>query len=83
MERLGLEERIGVAFVADGGGGAVAGMDYGLVGEMEQFGSEGIDNLIERAAPQIGAANAAGEERVSGKELRFGELDFAGILGEI
>ncbi len=32
---LGLEEGVGVAFVADGGGGAVAGMDDGVVGEME------------------------------------------------
>ena len=32
---LGLEEGVGVAFVADGGGGAVAGVDDGVVGEME------------------------------------------------
>src|SRR5271157_6344107 len=50
---------------------------------MEEFGFQRVDDLIERAAPKIGAANAAGEERVSGKELRFGEMDFTGILGEI
>jgi len=32
---LGLEEGVGVAFVADGGGGAVAGVDDGVVGEMK------------------------------------------------
>jgi hypothetical protein len=39
--------------------------------------------LIERAAPKIGAANAASEQRVSGEELGLGEMDFAGILREI
>lgn len=78
-----MEEGIGVALVADGGGRAMAGMDYGVVGEMHEFGFQRVDDLIERAAPKIGAANAAGEERVSGKELRFGEMDFTGILGEI
>jgi hypothetical protein len=34
----GLEEGVGVAFVADGGGGAVAGVDDGVVGEMKEFG---------------------------------------------
>jgi len=72
-----------VAFVADGGGGAMAGVDDSVVGEMHEFGFQRVDDLIERAAPKIGAANAAGEERVSGKELRFGEMDFTGILGEI
>lgn len=81
--RLGLEEGVGVALVADGGGGAVAGVDDGVVGELEEFGLQGIHNLIERAAPEIGAADAAGEECVSREELRLGEFDVAGILGQI
>lgn len=72
-----------MAFAADGGGGAVAGVDYGVVGELEEFGLQGIHDLIERAAPEIRAADAAGEKRVSRKELRLGELDVAGIFGEI
>ena len=78
-----MEEGVGVALVADGGAGAVAGVDDGVVGELEEFGLDGIHDLIERAAPEIGAADAAGEERVSGEELRLGELDVAGIFGEI
>ena len=61
----------------------MAGVDDSFVGEMHEFGFQRVDDLIERAAPKIGAANAAGEERVSGEELRFGEMDFTGILGEI
>jgi len=69
--------------VADGGGGAMAGVDDGVVGKLEEFGLQGIHDLIERAAPEIGAADAAGEEGVSRKELRLGEFDAAGIFGEI
>ncbi len=82
-ERLGLEERVGVALAADGGAGAVAGVDDGVVGKLEEFGLQGIHDLIERAAPEIGAADAAGEECVSREELRLGELDAADVLGEI
>jgi hypothetical protein len=39
--------------------------------------------LIERAAPKIGAADAASKECIAGEELGFGELNCAGILGEI
>jgi len=81
--RLGEDEGVGVALATDGGGGAVAGVNYGVVGELENFGLQGIHDLIEGAAPEIGAADAAGEKRVSRKELRLGELDVAGILGEI
>jgi hypothetical protein len=80
---LGLEEGVGVAFVADGGGGAVAGVDNRVVREMEQFGFQGIDDLVQRAAPKIGAADAAGEKCIPGEELGFGELDCTSVLGEI
>lgn len=70
-----------MALVADGGAGAVAGVDDGVVGELEEFGLNGIHDLIKRAAPEIGAADAASEERVSGEELRLSELDVAGIFG--
>lgn len=69
--------------MADGGGGTVAGMDDGVVGELEELGFQGIHKLIKRAAPEVGAADAAGKERVSREELRLGQLDLAGIFGEI
>jgi hypothetical protein len=72
-----------MALAADGSGGAVAGVDDGVIGELEEFGLNGIHNFIQRAAPEIGAADAAGEERVSREELRLGELNWAGIFGEI
>ena len=72
-----------MALAADGGAGAVAGVDDGVVGKLEEFGLQGIHDLIERAAPEIGAADAAGEECVSREELRLGELDAADVLGEI
>jgi hypothetical protein len=80
---LGEEVGVGVTLVADGGAGAVAGMDDGVIGELEELRLQGIHKLIIRAAPEIGAANAAGEEGVACKELRLGELDLAGVFGEI
>ena len=41
-----MEEGVRLALVADGGRGAVAGVDDGVVGEMEEFGFQGIDDLI-------------------------------------
>ncbi len=72
-----------MALVADGGGGAVAGVDDGVIRELEELGVQRIHNLIEGATPEIGTADAASEESVSREELRLGELDFAGNLGEI
>jgi hypothetical protein len=62
-----------MAFVADGGGGAVAGMDDGGVWELHEFVFERGDEFVEGAAPEVGAADAAGEERVAGKELRLSQ----------
>ena len=78
-----MEEGVRVALVADGRGGAVAGVDDGVIRELEEFGLNGIHDLIERAAPEIGAADAAREEGVSRKELRLAELNGAGVFGEI
>ena len=35
--RLGEDEGVGVALATDGGGGAVAGVNYGVVGELEKY----------------------------------------------
>lgn len=67
---LGDEEGIGVAFDADGGGGAVARVDNGGVCELQELISQGVHDLGHGAAPQIGAADTAGEKSVAGDELR-------------
>ena len=36
-----------MALMADGGAGAVAGMDDGVIGELEEFGLNGIHNFVE------------------------------------
>jgi len=60
------------ALLAYGGGGAVAGDYEGFVGEGEEFVVEGMDDFFEGAAGQVGAADAAGEEGVSGDEFFLG-----------
>src|SRR5580698_9654522 len=61
---------------------AVAGLDFGFVGQGEKPGADGVDDLIEVATWQVGAADAAGEERVSGdKQLERGKVETDGALG--
>jgi hypothetical protein len=62
-----------VAFLLDGGGQTVAWENAGVVGQLHQFAAQRIHDLVQRAAPQIGAADAAGEERIAGEELRDGQ----------
>lgn len=45
------EEGVGVAFGADGGGGAVAGVDDGGVGELQELTAQGVHDLGHGAAP--------------------------------
>jgi hypothetical protein len=81
--RSGKEERITGALLADGGGGTVAGMDDGFVGELQKFLRQGFHDLFEGAAPKISAADAASEKSVTGEELRLRECHLTAILGEI
>ena len=69
-----------MAFGADAGGGAVAGVDDGGVGELQDFTAQGVHDLGHGAAPKIGAADAAREERVARKKTRRGNGDCAGVL---
>ena len=77
------EEGVGLAFFADGGGGAVAGEDAGGVGEGEEARVNGIEELPGVAAGEVGAADGAGEEGVSGEEevvVREVEAEAAGCV---
>ena len=65
-----------MAFLADGGGQAVAGMDHGFVREGEQFGDERFHDFFHGAAPQIGASDAAREKRIAGKKKWIGDGNF-------
>ena len=60
------QEGIVLALFADGGLRAVAGDDDGVIGQGEEFVVQGVDDLLEGAAGQIGSADASGEQRVSG-----------------
>ena len=67
---------------ADGGDGAVTGNDSGFVGQSEQAGVDGVDDLLGIAAGQVGAADAAGEERVAGDDhFERREMKADGTLG--
>lgn len=63
-----LEEGVGLAFFADGGGGAVAGEDAGDVGKGEEAVVDGAEELAGVAAGEVGAADGVGEEGVTGEE---------------
>ncbi len=56
-----------VAFVGNSGGRPVPGVDHRVIGQAEQVLADVADQLIERAAREVGAADAAGEEGVAGE----------------
>jgi hypothetical protein len=58
---------VGVAFAGEGGGGAVAGEDFGVVGE-EEDAAEGLLEGGFIAVGEVVAADAAGHEKVAGEE---------------
>ena len=79
---IGAQERIAPALCADGGRGAVAGQNLGFVGQSQQAGLDGVDDLAGVAAGQVGAADAAGKERVAGDEqLERGKVEADRALG--
>ncbi len=57
-----------VTFCSDGRSGAVTRQNAGFVGQGEQAGFDGVDNLPGVAARKVGAADASGEQGVSGDE---------------
>ncbi len=77
------EERICVALFADASERAVAGVNDCIVGELHEFAAERVRDLIHGAAPEIGAADTAGEKRVASEEARRRNSDGAGVFGQI
>ena len=77
-----LQEGVAIFFVAHGCGWAVAGNDLRLFGENEQATVDGVDDLAGVTAGQVGASDAAGEERVAGDEQLHGrEVEANAALG--
>lgn len=48
----------------------MARMHDSIIGQMHQFCAQGIHDLLHRAAPEIGASDASGEESIAGEKLR-------------
>ena len=57
-----------MALFADSGGGAVSADYLGVVGKLQEAGVNGAEDLGVVAPGEIGAADAAGEERISGED---------------
>jgi hypothetical protein len=55
-------------FGADGGEGAMARQDLGVVGKGQKPGFDGLDDLARVAAGEIGAADAAGKKGIAGDD---------------
>ncbi len=67
----------------DAGHGAMSGINNGLVGKLHDLAAQRVHDVVHRAAPEIGASDTPGEERVSSEELRRRSCDRARILGEV
>ena len=82
-----LQEWITFALPADGGCGAVAGDDAGLVWQREESAADRIHELRAISQPKIGAADVAGEERVASDECIEGSKEQAdaawGVTGRM
>ena len=64
-----MEERIGGFFSADGGDGAVAGIEHGLFREGENFFTDAGEELIPVPARKIPATDTVGEQYIPAVEL--------------
>lgn len=63
-----MEEGVGLALFADGGSGAVAGEDTGVLGEREEAVVDGTEELGGVASGEVGATDGADEEGVPGEQ---------------
>jgi hypothetical protein len=69
------QKRVTTTFFADRCLGAMSGQNSSFVGQGEQAGTDGIDDLVEVAARQVSTADAARKQSVSGhKEIERGEV---------
>jgi hypothetical protein len=75
------------ALAADGGGGSVAGVDLGVVGQGEDFLANAIQEGAGAAAGEVGAADAITKEDVATEEMTEGggvEADaVGGVSGDV
>lgn len=62
------KKRVGGTLFANGSDRAMTGIDDGLFGQDQQLLVNRTQNPLERAAPQIGSADAAGKKRISGQQ---------------
>ena len=58
-------------FGSDGGSGAVAGEDLGIVGKWPQFLVDSVDELLMVSVWKICSADAAVEQHISGNDDRI------------
>src|SRR5271170_6833390 len=78
MERL-LQKGVAVFLMADGCAGAVPWMNDGGIGKLDNLFFQRVDEVIVRATPKIGAANASCKQRVARKQLRVAERAVAAV----
>ena len=72
---LVLQKRVVLFFVADGGAAAVAGQDYGVFGQHQQFLADIAQKVGMTAAFEIGAADGFVEQHVAGnQQVLFGAV---------
>jgi len=71
-----------VSLVSDGGCTAVPGEYLYVVGEREELGADGVDELVVFSA-QIGATDAFGKEGIAGKEHFFVGFVEANAAGRV
>jgi hypothetical protein len=77
-----LEEWIAFSLISDRGGWSVARKNPGFIGQGHQPGTERVHDLIEVAAGQVGAADAAGKQGVAGnQQLERGKVEADRPLG--
>src|SRR5579885_708499 len=62
------KEGIRGALFPDGSESAVSRINERLVRQLQQLAAKRIHNLLHGTAPEVGTANAAGEERVAGEK---------------
>ena len=77
-----IQERVAFALFANGGQFAMARYHDRFIGQGHQRIVQRTHNLLHVAAGEIGAADAAGEQRVSGDQLLLGsEVETDAALG--
>src|SRR5260370_9685291 len=77
------QKRIRMPLLPNVGNGPMSGIDNRFVGELHHLAAQRVHDVVHRAAPEIGASDTPGEERVSSEELRRRSCDRARILGEV